>query len=512
VLKRLEELGVLPMVEALSTVSGGSITGALYALRCAQAGGPPGSSRVDALIDEMVPFLTSNLRAEALYGSPARVLRALRSVVSTRVSRIGLMIGELDRRLYGGATLDQLPDWIVVNATNLRTGKAWKFYRDRAGDYLAGATDQTSHLKVAGAVAASAAYPGLTDSFAFVTRWEDLHLGLLSEDRWERPTGGDGRPSSRWRDRFGAERGPAVFPLVDGGLYDNEGVNGLRGRGVTHAIISGAAPPESEFASGFTPKRYLRIVEVIHDRLGAATRQLAYEMTHGVHPNEARETALALARDLRRLGQQETTDVAVRAELDALADRAASLAAVGVPRRGPQFRASAQVLLHQTGLARNAYARPGGAGLDGLDVLPEFRGLDAALVEELSRVRTDLDALEPQAVELLMAQGYFLTDAHVKLTMPDLLSPEVLAGGGYGDEGQPRWARAHAAVAAARADAVGTASVLRMASARRMPLGRVQDGRARRRYVASILVTSLGVLTVLVILVWLLVGAIARVL
>ena len=46
VLKRLEEFGVLASIEALSTVSGGSITGALYALRCAEHGGAPGSYAV----------------------------------------------------------------------------------------------------------------------------------------------------------------------------------------------------------------------------------------------------------------------------------------------------------------------------------------------------------------------------------------------------------------------------------------------------------------------------------
>lgn len=81
VLKRLEELGLLHRVEALSTVSGGSIVGALYALRCTEHGGAPGSYSVDALIAEVRPFLTENLRARALLGSPWRALRALGSFV-----------------------------------------------------------------------------------------------------------------------------------------------------------------------------------------------------------------------------------------------------------------------------------------------------------------------------------------------------------------------------------------------------------------------------------------------
>src|SRR5689334_9391996 len=86
VLKRLEELGLLQRIEALSTVSSGSITGALYALRCAEHGGTPGSYTVDALIGEMRPFLMDNLRAKALFGSPWCAVRALSSIVSRRIS------------------------------------------------------------------------------------------------------------------------------------------------------------------------------------------------------------------------------------------------------------------------------------------------------------------------------------------------------------------------------------------------------------------------------------------
>lgn len=142
VLKRLEELRVLHRVEVLSTVSGGSITGALYALRCSQRGGAAGDYPVDELVAEMRPFLARNLRARALFGSPWRAFRALMSIVSTRVSRIGLMVDELDRQLFHGTTLDQLPPWIAINATNLRTGKGWRFFRDRAGDSLIGATER----------------------------------------------------------------------------------------------------------------------------------------------------------------------------------------------------------------------------------------------------------------------------------------------------------------------------------------------------------------------------------
>ena len=148
-LKRLEELRILERVELISTVSGGSITGALYALRCAQCGGRPGSSPVDSLIDEMRPLVTSNLRGQALLGDPLRALRTATSFAVPWVTRMPLGAGELDRRLFGGARVADLPPWNVLNLTNLATGKAWKFLgrgrglRGRRGD---GATDRHLHL------------------------------------------------------------------------------------------------------------------------------------------------------------------------------------------------------------------------------------------------------------------------------------------------------------------------------------------------------------------------------
>lgn len=504
VLKRLEELGLLHRVEALSTVSGGSITGALYALRCAEQDGAPGSFPVDALIAELRPFLTDNLRARALLGTPSRALRALASVVSMRVSRIGLMVDEMDRQLFQSKTLNQLPAWIALNATNLRTGKGWRFMHDRAGDGLAGATEHTAVIRIAEAVGASAAYPGLTDSYAFATRWEDMRGDLLSERLWSRPPAKAPGYVSAWRARYGSPSGPVRFPLVDGGLYDNEGVNTLRSHRITHAIISAVAPPASDSASGFTPSRLMRIVEVIHDRLGGATRQLAHEMTHGVDPSEAARRLTTLAESLRLAAADDEAHGALRAALIEGAHEAEEIAAVGMPPRGGQFIASAQVLLHRTDLAENAFAAPARGGFD---VPAQFRGLDLSLVEALSRVRTDLDALEPRVVDLLVAQGYFVTDFMAKLTMPDLVFGGRSSRDWYDAALQPQWQPAHDAVQAANANHGAVLSELEAAARRHLLIGRVPAGGRRWHYRANFALVSALVLALLApVAAWLLYG------
>jgi hypothetical protein len=357
---------------------------------------------------------------------------------------------------------------------------------DRAGDFLAGATEQTSKIRVADAVAASAAYPGLTDSYAFDTRWEHMQGDLLSESRWERPPLGRPGEVSEWRKRFGKSEGAVRFPLVDGGLYDNEGINTLRGHKVTHAIVSAVAPPASDSASGFRPWRLMRIIEVVHDRLGGATRQLAHEMSHGVHPSQAATRLRSLASQLRAL----TTDglpADTRDALDSAAVECDALAAVGTPDRGVQFSASAQALLHRRDLADNAFAKA-----SGVDVPLMYQGVAGEIVDELSRVRTDLDALEPMVFELLMAQGYFVADQTIKQFMPDILCDRP--GGGsdwYSGALAPDWSRAHEAVAAANGNTRATVAILQSAAERRMPLGRFAAGEPTTRYWANLIFVAL---------------------
>lgn len=447
VLKRLEEVGLLGRIERLSTVSGGSMTGGLYALRCAERGdGSPGSYPVDALVAEVRPVVESHFRGRALFGTPARAVQTAASFLTRYVSRVPLLSDALDRELFGGAALADVPPWLLVNATNLMTGKSWKFFHDRAGDYLIGATDQTDAVRLSDAVAASAAYPGLADPLPFRTRWEDLRFDLL-DDRWERPSG-----DSRWRRAHGRPTGVLTVPLADGGLYDNEGLNGLRSSRTTHAVYASTAAPEATYEGLRGPGSLLRTVDVIHSRLGAVTRQHAHEMTHGANPATVRARLLQLA---------ERAEASADPEFRSVADELRGLAAVGWPPRGPQYVASAPVLLHRTDLATNEFATADPP----VDVAPEHRGLEVGLADALSRVRTDLDAYDPVVVDLLIAQAYYLTDLHVRLAMP-----EMVAGVGV-----PDWDWAAGVVASANANLAATGALIARESPRQL-LGRHRTG------------------------------------
>lgn len=451
VLKRLEEIGLLKRISILSTVSGGSVTGALYALRCAQHGGSPGAYPVEELIAEVKSVVTRNFRRRALFGSPTRAARTLASFVTRYVRRMPLLVQELDRELFDGATLPELPDWILINATNLETGKCWKFFRDRAGDYFIGATDKTDQIRVAEAVGASAAYPVLTDPYPFRGKWEDFRSDLLDE-RWMRPPSRRPGDISPWRQRYGRLRGNLNIPLVDGGLYDNEGLNGLRSAKVDYAIYASAAPSISAHeAAGW--RDLLRVVSVMHSRLGNVTRQHAHEMTHGIDPTKASVRMRAIAEELRDVsGQLDNLGAAQSSTYDdrlsTIADTMDSLARVGWPPRNHQYKSVAPILLRDKSVTRNK-----AASFDPpYDIPPEYRGLASGLVDELARVRTDLDAFSSEVIGLLVAQAYFLTDAHLKINMPELIHGDKPAARGSLHPIEPFWDDAHESVRWANAN------------------------------------------------------------
>ena len=105
----------------------------------------------------------------------------------------------MDRLLFKGKVLSDLrqdgPRWVAI-AAELRTGSAFYFGRREAGDWRFGTIDP-SHIPIAQAVAASAAYPAV--------------LPALDE-------------YMTFRSRNGTLRTERVT-LTDGGVYDNLGLS-----------------------------------------------------------------------------------------------------------------------------------------------------------------------------------------------------------------------------------------------------------------------------------------------
>ncbi len=192
---RLNELGLLPKLKRISSVSGGSITAGTLALNWGQ-------------LDFGQDGVATNYRE--LVVEPVRKL-AGRTIDATSIfsgailpgSIADMIVGEYRKHLYGDATLQDLPDEprFIINATNVQTGSLWRFSKPYMGDWQVGLIESPTTL-LASAVAASSAFPPVLSP---------LELDL-EEQEYSEP-GSCNRPPFTTR-----------VILTDGGVYDNLGL------------------------------------------------------------------------------------------------------------------------------------------------------------------------------------------------------------------------------------------------------------------------------------------------
>jgi NTE family protein len=194
---RVNELGYLPKLDRVSSVSGGSITAGVLALNW---------GRLD--FDEH----SVARQFQALVVDPVRRLGA------TTIDIPAVLLGVLGpggvgdhvtrayrRHLFGEATLQDLPDrpFFVLNATNMQSGVLWRFTKAFTWDYRVGQI-KNPRIELAVAVAASSAFPPVLSPVTL----------KLDEAAYTPGTGKDlQRPPFTTR-----------VVLTDGGVYDNLGL------------------------------------------------------------------------------------------------------------------------------------------------------------------------------------------------------------------------------------------------------------------------------------------------
>lgn len=266
VLARLAEMDVLRAVEALSTVSGGSIVGAHYYLeiqKILEKGKDKSIARDDYIKvvrrvqERFLAGVQRNLRTRTLANLAANI-RMIFSQEYSRSHRLGELyeenlykcIGEDTERRTAPRRMPELlvnpadqPDnrafkpkfsnWrrrakvpvLLLNTTSLNSGHSWHFTGRWMGEppgsigteidvneryrrlwYEQASKDEHKNYRLGYAVAASACVPGL---------FEPLALEKLYPDRTVR--------------------------LVDGGVHDNQGVGALLDEGCTFVLCSDAS-------------------------------------------------------------------------------------------------------------------------------------------------------------------------------------------------------------------------------------------------------------------------------
>lgn len=210
---RLNELGLLPKLQRISSVSGGSITAGTLGRNWGR-----------------LKFVAGVATAESFQKSLVQPIRGLTEVtidvpavgwgIFTPFKSIGDEIaGYYDRYLFDGATLQNLPaDWgsadaraiqgprFVINATNVMTGSLWRFARPYMADYRVGLVRNPT-LRLAVAVAASSAFP------PFLSPTKLSLAGLTFEPDAELA-----------RDPLFNRNLRSQAVLTDGGVYDNLGL------------------------------------------------------------------------------------------------------------------------------------------------------------------------------------------------------------------------------------------------------------------------------------------------
>lgn len=194
---RLNELGYLPRLERISSVSGGSITAAALAKSWGQL--RFGDDGVAANLGELFVAPVRGLAGKTI--DRGSVLGGIftRGTVAEKVA------SAYRKHLLDEMRLDQLPvrPRFVFNATSVQTGSLWRFSRPYMGDYQVGLIHDPK-VELAVAVAASSAFPPVLSP---------LRLEL-DRDAFSLEGRGD-----LHREPFTTE---AV--LSDGGVYDNLGL------------------------------------------------------------------------------------------------------------------------------------------------------------------------------------------------------------------------------------------------------------------------------------------------
>lgn len=195
---RLNELGYLSRLSRVSSVSGGSITAGMLAVRWGNLAFERGvtSNLVDQVIDPLRDFCSKSVDVPSIVEG---VLLPWKTISEALQSHY-------DKLLYDGRTLRDLPDnpRFIFNATNLATGLDFRFSRHYAGDWRIGLIKNPS-FPVALAVAASSAFPPVLSPVEI----------KVDPNSFTNVDGADLYDTVHFRERL---------LLTDGGAYDNLGL------------------------------------------------------------------------------------------------------------------------------------------------------------------------------------------------------------------------------------------------------------------------------------------------
>lgn len=208
----LQRVGLLERVRVLSTVSGGTFTGAKYALSCVEKTPPETffrqyyeELRKSDIFPQALRILADGCPLSNSSGRKDIITCAAQSYSETffrrQLTDAPALFGDLLNR--DTAPLEE----IIFNSTDFRKGYAFRFQKAATGKIGNGATEvskeDAANLRIGDIVAASSCFPAGFEPIEFP-----------GDFTWQ-----NGMPAA-------LQTLPAT-PLMDGGIYDNEGLESL---------------------------------------------------------------------------------------------------------------------------------------------------------------------------------------------------------------------------------------------------------------------------------------------
>jgi NTE family protein len=209
---RLNELGYLPKLKRVSSVSGGSITAGVLGLRWNKL-----QFDASGVATNLGPLLVDPIRTLASHTIDVGSVLGGVFLPGTVADRIA---AKYRKYLFDNATLQELPDnpRFVINATNVQSKSLWRFSKPYMWDWRVGKV-QTPRTELAIAVGASSAFPPVLSP---------VELDLKETDYV--PNSG-----------VGLQKPPYTTEVVltDGGVYDNLGLETVWKRYSTVLVSDG---------------------------------------------------------------------------------------------------------------------------------------------------------------------------------------------------------------------------------------------------------------------------------
>jgi NTE family protein len=258
VLWRLNELGVLGKLARISSVSGGSITSGLLAVRWPRlAFGDDGHAAQfeSEVVAPLREFCARNIDVASVLSGAFNPFRSAGEAVAD----------EYRKRLGLDASLQSLPDdpRFVFNATNYATGVSFRFSKPYAGDYRIGLIPKP-RFDVATAVACSSAFPPVLAPIELDVRPEDF----------TKVDGADLYDQIDYRRRL---------LLADGGVYDNLGLETVWGRHETVLVSDAGKPFDIDAGIGtMAPRQLMRTMDIgLNQALALRKRMLISAYARG---------------------------------------------------------------------------------------------------------------------------------------------------------------------------------------------------------------------------------------